>query len=51
MKILGRKNYIDTSLRLLRYFPVLGLIGPRQLGKTTLARLLYIKLDKFVHFE
>lgn len=46
MKILERKNYIDNSLRLLSYFPVLGLIGLRQVGKTTLARLLAEKISK-----
>lgn len=31
---------------ILDYFPVLGLIGPRQVGKTTLAKELMHQLDR-----
>ena len=33
-------------LRDLQQFPIVGIAGPRQVGKTTLAKLLMNKLDK-----
>jgi uncharacterized protein len=40
-------RYITTSLlESLSYFPVIGLIGPRQVGKTTLARSLQPHISK-----
>jgi len=31
---------------ILTYFPVLGIIGPRQVGKTTLAKSMIHRVDK-----
>jgi uncharacterized protein len=36
--VILRRGYIDEVRRLLRDFRVVGLLGPRQVGKTTLAR-------------
>lgn len=36
--MLDRARYRRRALRLLREFPVVGIIGPRQIGKTTLAK-------------
>ena len=48
-------NYLDRLaenqvLRDLQQFPVVGIIGPRQVGKTTLAKMLLTKLDKKVYY-
>ncbi len=42
---ISRKLEVDL-FRLINDFPVVGLIGPRQSGKTTLAKMLMRKLDK-----
>ncbi len=36
--MIDRARYRRRALRLLREFPVVGIIGPRQVGKTTLAK-------------
>ena len=36
--MIRRKQHIDAVLKRLRAFPVVGILGPRQIGKTTLAR-------------
>lgn len=36
--MIDRKRDIDTVERLIGRFPVVGIIGARQVGKTTLAR-------------
>ena len=36
--MIRRKQHIDAVLKRLRAFPVAGILGPRQIGKTTLAR-------------
>ncbi len=38
--MIARRDHLDQLHRLLRQFAVVGLIGPRQVGKTTLARIL-----------
>jgi predicted AAA+ superfamily ATPase len=38
--MLSRKRHLDAIRRLLRQFPVVALVGPRQVGKSTLARQL-----------
>ena len=35
--MIHRKQHVDTLLRRLRAFPVVAILGPRQIGKTTLA--------------
>lgn len=45
------RNATDTALRLAQGFPVLAITGPRQSGKTTLARALaagraYVSLEE-----
>ena len=40
MRVLDRPRHLETVRSLLDQFPVVGLIGPRQVGKTTLSRLL-----------
>lgn len=37
---------LPNILEDVKYFPVLGIIGPRQVGKTTLAQSLRALLDK-----
>jgi predicted AAA+ superfamily ATPase len=37
-------------LRDLQQFPIVGIVGPRQVGKTTLAKLLMNKLDKKAYY-
>ena len=41
--IIDRKQEVETIQGLLRRHPVVGMIGARQVGKTTLARLLIKK--------
>ena len=43
MKI--ERSITEQVLQHLTYFPVVGIIGPRQVGKTTLAKILQQKLD------
>ena len=38
-----KENYI---IKLLQYYPVVGIIGPRQVGKTSLSKILQSKIDK-----
>ena len=38
LPMIHRKQHVDTLLRRLRAFPVVAILGPRQIGKTTLAR-------------
>ena len=38
--MLHRKDHLETLTRLLQQFPIVGLIGARQVGKTTLAHAL-----------
>lgn len=44
-KIYARK-YIQELPELLSYFPVIGIIGARQVGKTTIIELLKKEYDK-----
>lgn len=41
------RNLLDEIPKLLGYFPALGLVGPRQVGKTTLVKL----LSKYIERE
>jgi predicted AAA+ superfamily ATPase len=41
-----RKQDVEAILTLLRRFPVVGIIGARQVGKTTLARLVLRKIKR-----
>ena len=45
MKVYKRK-YQKEILRLCSYFPVITIVGPRQVGKTTLAKLVSKQIDK-----
>ena len=36
--MIHRKQHVDTLVQRLRAFPVVAILGPRQIGKTTLAR-------------
>jgi len=36
--VIPRKEHVDAILELLRAFPAVAILGPRQIGKTTLAR-------------
>lgn len=40
-----QRNLTSDITRALTYFPVVGIIGPRQVGKTTLAKQLLLGLD------
>jgi predicted AAA+ superfamily ATPase len=49
------KDYLDRLaenqiLRDLQQFPVVGIVGSRQVGKTTLAKMLMSKLDKKMYY-
>lgn len=44
--MINRDLPLNEALEILDEFPVLGIIGPRQIGKTTLAKLLIEKLKK-----
>ena len=39
-KMIIERQIIKQVLRNLTYFPVVGIVGPRQVGKTTLAKVL-----------
>jgi len=39
-----KRNLENEILQLLEYFPVVGIIGPRQVGKTTLAKQIVPKI-------
>jgi len=43
--MIKRKKF-DDLIDTLSYFPVLGIVGPRQVGKTTLAKLLIANIKK-----
>jgi hypothetical protein len=45
----GRENDLKRATQLLRQFPVVGLLGPRQVGKTTLASAIAGKVAGPVH--
>ncbi len=40
------RNITDQLLKSLTFFPAVGLVGPRQVGKTTLAKQLQQKIQK-----
>lgn len=40
------RNLLNEIPKLLGYFPVLGLVGPRQVGKTTLVKLLSKQIER-----
>ncbi len=41
MALLARSSHLIRVVRLLKQFPVVAIVGPRQVGKTTLARQVY----------
>lgn len=47
--LLDRPDHQSRIRRLLRAFPVVAVLGPRQVGKTTLARMLAGDHDAAVH--
>lgn len=49
--MIDRPKYLDSIGYGLRNNPVIGLIGPRQCGKTTLARLFAQQQRIFAHFD
>lgn len=48
--MIARNEHLNTLIGLLRDFPVVGLIGARQVGKTTMARELASRWDGDVSF-
>ncbi len=46
--VIDRKNELYTLKRLINTYPAVGIIGARQVGKTTLARMLAQKTKKQV---
>jgi len=48
--MIERRGEIETILSLLGRYPVVGLIGARQVGKTTLARLIIKKTKRETHY-
>ncbi len=49
--MLNRSHYIHLIQNALRIFPVCALVGPRQCGKTTLARSFKDRFDQVHHFD
>ncbi len=45
-----KRKYINEIQELLNYFPAVGIIGARQVGKTTIIELLKEKLKKAIHY-
>ena len=43
--MLIQRQITEQVLKNLTYFPVVGIVGPRQVGKTTLARILQKELS------
>lgn len=37
--VIGRQRHLDDVIRLLRTYPVVAILGARQVGKTTLAAM------------
>jgi len=50
MKTAYSRKYTEEILRLCSYFPVVGIIGARQVGKTTIGKMLREELPKPVHY-
>lgn len=46
--MITRKHYLDLIRERLKSFPVVSVLGPRQVGKTTLARV--IAGEQLSHF-
>lgn len=44
------RNVIEHALELMDFSPVLGIIGSRQVGKTTLSRQLASRMNKPIHY-
>ena len=40
------RNITNNVLDIIKTFPVVGIIGPRQVGKTTLVKQLMSQIDK-----
>jgi len=49
--MLGRESHVAAIARLFRSHPVVGILGPRQVGKTTLARLYASAVSDVHHFD
>lgn len=49
MKQIFPRRYTDEIIKLSNYFPAVGVIGARQVGKTTITKLLENKLLKPIH--
>lgn len=47
--MISRKRHLEQVIRQLREFPVVALLGPRQVGKTTLARQIKAGWDGPIH--
>lgn len=50
MEKIYKRKYTDEIIKLSNHFPVVAVIGARQVGKTTITRLLQNKLAKPVHY-
>lgn len=50
MRVIERVSDRTRVLWLLRHFPVVALLGPRQVGKTTLARAIGLESNKTAHW-
>ena len=48
--MIDRKKELQTLYRLINTFPAVGIVGARQVGKTTLARMLAQQFKKNVTF-
>ena len=48
---INRESYINKINLLLKEMPVVALIGPRQVGKTTLARMIATEYSEVTFFD
>ncbi|MGD9577268.1 MAG: AAA family ATPase, partial [Syntrophorhabdus sp.] len=51
MQTLVKRNAESIILKDLHNFPVVAILGPRQCGKSTLARMLKDKIEGFVYLD
>lgn len=50
MKLIYKRKYLTEIIKLSSYFPVIGIIGARQVGKTTLCQMLKKVISKELHY-
>jgi hypothetical protein len=51
LQTLIKRNAESDALKDLRHFPVVAILGPRQCGKSTLAKMLKDKIDNLAYLD